>query len=210
MRMTYTCLRRIGQPYKNLVLVRIMESVGVLLIIHPSPRQCCLERIRAQFLWLCMRKKLEFVKSYKYLGLTVTSGNSISFSNLKPLIKFRQSVNTILNVRLQPSEPVLLKLLYTMCVPHLTYACETLDYTSSQMNQLNVALNDSLRKIFSYNRWESIRFLRMTFGYPSVTDIFFKRSASFLKQIPMTGNRTLIFLSKLWTVGPFRFYFRFY
>ena len=139
--------------------------------------------------------ELEFVDSYKYLGVTVMSGSSISFSNLKPLIKFRQSVNTILNVPAQPSEPVLLELLYTMCVPHLTYACETLNYSSAQINSLNVALNDSLRRIFTYNRWESVRFLRMTFGYPSITDIFRKRTAYFLKQMPSTGNNTLIYLT---------------
>ena len=142
-------------------------------------------------------KELDFVDSYKYLGVTLMAGTSISFSHLNPLIKFKRSVNSILNVNMRPSEPVLLQLLYTMCVPILTYASEAISYSSSQMNSLNVALNDCIRNVFTYNRWESVRYLRMSFGYPSLTDIFHKRTALFLKQIPLTQNNVLQFLASL-------------
>ena len=49
---------------------------------------------------------------------------------------------------------------YSICVPHLTYSCEIISYTSRQMQPLNVAMNDSIRRIFGYNRWESVRHLR--------------------------------------------------
>ena len=142
-------------------------------------------------------KELDFVDSYKYLGVTVTAGPLICFSNYNPLVKFKRSVNSIVNVNMQPSEPVLLQLLYTMCVPILTYACEAINYSTAQMHSLNVALNDSIRSIFTYNRWESVRYLRISFGYPSFTDIFQKRTALFLKQIPLTQNNVLQFLAAL-------------
>ena len=135
--------------------------------------------------------KLEFVDQYKYLGVTVVAGNTIKFSSLKPLIKFKRSANTILNVRFKPSENVLMKLLYTMCVPILIYACDAIEYSSSQMHSLTVALNDCIRCIFTYNRWESVRYLRMSFGYPSLTKIFNRRAASFRERIPMIRNETL-------------------
>ena len=92
------------------------------------------------------------------------------------------------------SEIVSMKLLYTMCVPNLTYACEALNYTVAQFQPLNVAINDSLRKIFGYNRWESVCYLRQLLGYPSLTDIFHSRLQKFKNWMPFFGNTTLTFL----------------
>ena len=138
---------------------------------------------------------LEYVHEYKYLGVTVVAGSKFTTSNLKPLIKFRSSANTILNTRL--SEHVQLKLLYSMCVPNVTYASEVLQYSSKQMHMINVALNDCLRRIFSYNRWESVRFLRLSSGYPSITDIFHQRSRRFNARLSSIRNDTLRFLKGL-------------
>ena len=138
---------------------------------------------------------LEIVDSYKYLGVTVVAGKVFSTSFTKPLIKFRSSANTILNVRCRPSEQVQMKLLYSICVPNLTYASEVCNYTPSQIRPITVALNDSIRRIFSYQRWESIRFLRLSFGYPSVTDIFYKRSQRFYTRLSKMRNDTLNYLN---------------
>ena len=124
-------------------------------------------------------KDLDVVKEYRYLGVTVVGGETISFSTLRPLMRFRCSANTILNAPTTSSEIVSMKLLYTICVPNLTYACEALNYTVAQFQPLNVAINDSLRKIFGYNRWESVRYLRQLLGYPSLTDIFHSRLQKF-------------------------------
>ena len=125
------------------------------------------------------------------------AGSKFTTSNLKPLIKFRSSANTILNTRNRLSEQVQLKLLYSMCVPNVTYAAEVLQYSSKQMHMINVALNDCLRRIFSYNRWESVRFLRLSSGYPSITDIFHQRSCRFNAQLSSIRNDTLRFLKGL-------------
>ena len=136
-------------------------------------------------------KTLEFVHEYKYLGIVVTDGKKFSVSHVKPLIKFRSAANTVLNVHRQPSEHVLMKLLFTVCVPIVTYSCEADLYTAKQKNAFNIALNDAIRRIFSYNRWESVRFLRLLMGYPSFTDICYRRGANFLRNIPLLGNPTL-------------------
>ena len=67
---------------------------------------------------------------------------------------------------------VLLKMLYAACVPNLTYSCEAICYNSRQFGAMDVALNDAIRRIFGYDRWESVRHLRSTHGYPSLTEIF--------------------------------------
>ena len=140
---------------------------------------------------------LDYVRDYKYLGVNVVAGSTFSTSHLKPLIKFRSSANTVLNIHKRPSEQVMLKLLYSMCIPNMTYASDVLQYSSKQMQSMNVALNDCFRRIFGYNRWESVRFLRLSFGYPSLTDTFHKQSRRFEARLPSLRNDTLQFLSTL-------------
>ena len=136
-------------------------------------------------------KKLDAVTEYKYLGVKVEAGASFSISLSRPLIRFRSSANTILNAPYASSEPVLMKLLYAICIPHLTYASEVMTFSSRQVNPLTVAHNDCIRRIFGYNRWESVRFLRLSLGYPSLIDIFWSRRRKFHARLPSLGNDTL-------------------
>ena len=140
---------------------------------------------------------LDFAIEYNYLGVIVTAGKTFSTSHLKPLIRFRSAANTVLNIQRKPSEIVLMKLLYSSCVPTMTYACEAVGYTTKQINSLNVALNNCIRRIFSYNRWESVRYLGLSMGYPSYTDILNRRHTNFMENIPLVGNSTLLSLSNL-------------
>ena len=60
-----------------------------------------------------------------------------------------------------------------------------------------VALNDCIRKVLGYNRWESTRELRRSLGYESITEIFAKRNTRFLNGLFRTGNSVLIRLKSL-------------
>ena len=66
-----------------------------------------------------------------------------------------------------------------------------------EKESLHVALNDAIRRIFSYHRWESIKTLRESFGYQSITEIFAKRKAKFEALLPSIGNQTLVALSNI-------------
>ena len=79
----------------------------------------------------------------------------------------------------------------------MTYAFEVVPYSAGQIQSLNVALNDCIRRIFGYNRWESVRFLRMNMGYPSITDIFNWRRKNCIDNIPRIRNPTLLALESL-------------
>ena len=117
-------------------------------------------------------KDLESVEQCKYLGVTIFAGRSFTVSETKFLRNFQCSVNTLLSVRQRSSEQVLMKLLYAICVPTLTYACDAFTYSNKQINLMNIALNDSIRRIFTYNRWESVSYLRIMFGFPSLSETF--------------------------------------
>ena len=142
-------------------------------------------------------KELHLVDQYKYLGVSIVAGKNFSTCNLRSLIRFRSSANSILNAPHSSSEPVMLKLLFSFCVPHLTYASDVISYSARQMQPMNVALNDCIRRIFGYNRWESVRFLWLSFGYPSVTDLFFTRSRRFYAKLSGISNSTLKQLAQM-------------
>ena len=63
-------------------------------------------------------------------------------------------------------------LLYTNCIPILSYACSVKEYSATEMSNCNVAINNVFRKIFGFTRWESIRVLRQEFGLKSIYEIF--------------------------------------
>ena len=143
------------------------------------------------------RKPLSFVSEWKYLGVTLVTENGFYCSATGPRSSFYRSSNSILRVLKKPSEQVLLYLLYSICVPNITYACEVVSYSYKEKNSLHVAVNDAVRRIFSYNRWESIKVLRNSFGYLSVTEIFTKRKTCFDQNLCRVGNSLLIKLSQI-------------
>ena len=56
-------------------------------------------------------------------------------------------------------------------------------YSASGMRDCNTAVNDAIRKVFKFNRWESIRTLRECFGLKSSYEIFANTRIKFLENI---------------------------
>ena len=131
---------------------------------------------------------IEFVPSWKYLGCTVVSGPALSFSTSNELGAFYASSNSILRSIKKPNEIVLMKLLYNNCVPNLNYCAEVKKLSARDMNKCNVALNDCIRKISTYNRWESTCSLRQELRYPNVYEIFAARKSKFLRNNARSSN----------------------
>ena len=76
-------------------------------------------------------------------------------------------------------------------------ASDVISFHYKEMESLHVAVNDAIRKIISYNKWESIKTLRESLGYLSVTEIFANQKRSFENKLSHIGNSTLSFLFKL-------------
>ena len=57
--------------------------------------------------------------------------------------------------------------------------CCSIKVSNHQSIQCNTALNDALRMIFGFNRWESVRNLSEAAGYKSLTDLFAKAKKKF-------------------------------
>ena len=80
---------------------------------------------------------------------------------------------------------------------HLTHVCDAVTYSSKQLQSSTVAVNDCMRNFFGFNRWESMQFLRLSFCYPEVIDIFASRVLTFFAKLPIIGYPTLKKLSEL-------------
>ena len=123
---------------------------------------------------------IEYVSEWGYLGTTIVGGRSFTFSSRQDLSKFFRAANSVLNVLSGAHEHTLISLLYSNCVPILTYGCGIKEYPAREMTDCNVAMNHVLRKIFGFTRWESIRYLRECFGFESLYVIFKKSQEKFL------------------------------
>ena len=134
---------------------------------------------------------IDVVQKWKYLGVTVLSGDNFICSSDEDLKGFFRASNSVLNVNGKPNVDILMEILYSVCVPKLLYACEVKDLTNNEMLKLNTAVNDAIRKIFNFSRRESTREIRMRYGHDSISEIFHRRSNRFIRNVPRLRNHTL-------------------
>ena len=125
------------------------------------------------------------------------SGDKFRLSVVEDLRGFFGSVNSILSCIQKPKEHVLMQLLYSNCVPKLTFGAPVKELNSSEMNQYNVAFNTAVRRIFGFQRWQSIRQLREVYGFDSIEMLFVKARKRFYAGMVAHDNETLMFLSAL-------------
>ena len=103
--------------------------------------------------------QLPWVDKVEYLGVTLLSAKSFQI-DLSPIRrKFFTSTNSILSKCSSTSDIVKLHLLESHCLPILLYASESLNLPNQQLTELNSWWNSVYRKIFNYNKWESVRSL---------------------------------------------------
>ena len=139
-------------------------------------------------LLLLNEQPVEYVTQWKYLGCLISAGKNLLFSCRNDLTAFRRSANSVVTSLRRPSEPVLMKLLYSFSIPILTYACEVKYFSCSEMLDCHIAINDSIRRIFSFNRWESVRHLRESLGYRDIYHIFSIRKKRLMYKLASLSN----------------------
>ena len=131
---------------------------------------------------------MEFVQKWRYLGVTLMSGKRLGFSARPDITNFYRASNSVLAALKGAHEHVSLSLVYSNCVPILTYACAVKQYTSSDMSDCNVAINNACRRIFGFKQWQSIRVLREIFDFKSLYIIFKETQDKFLYNCRLHAN----------------------
>ena len=89
------------------------------------------------------------------------------------------------------NELIQLQLQESYCLPILTYAFPGLCVNSSQIRELNVCWNSVYRKIFHYNRWESVKCCINGLGRMDLVHILAFQALKFWKSLMQSTNRTL-------------------
>ena len=140
---------------------------------------------------------IEYVKKCKYLGFYLVSHDSFKISVQEDLRGFFASVNSILTCLQRPRENVLIQLLYSNCVPKLTYGAAIKDLSGTEKNQCNVAVNNAIRRIFGFRLWQSIRQLREFYDFKSIEEMFTIARKRFLDSLMFHRNDILRFLSQI-------------
>ena len=87
-----------------------------------------------------------------------------------------------------------MQLLYSNCVPKLTYGAAVKDLSAAEKHKYNVAVNNAVRRIFGFWHWQSIRQLREVYKYDSIEIVFAKARKRFLTSIANHSNKILRFL----------------
>ena len=100
---------------------------------------------------------INWVDRIKYLGVTIISAKVFSLDFSETRRKFYMSVNGILSKCKHVSDIVKLELMEKHCLPILTYSIECIKPTKIQLLELNSWWNSVYRKIFGYNKWESVK-----------------------------------------------------
>ena len=142
-------------------------------------------------------ENIDIVSELKYLGTTLVSGDCLNFTARYDIVNFFRATNAITSVLNEAHEHTMLYLIYSNCVPILTYASNVKLLSSDEMLQCNKALNDALRKVFGFRDWRSIRVLREIFKFKSITDIFCKNQRRFHENCISHLNPVVTALSKI-------------
>ena len=145
----------------------------------------------------------------KYLGVTLLSGKHFNIDLSEIRRKFFVSCNLILSKCSYVSEPAKLKLVEAHCLPILLYAIESLNLSRVDLAEINSWWNSVYRKIFNFNKWESVKQLICLLGRLDVLHLENIRRIHFIKKMlaSCTGvNNTVKFiLTKYIPNGEFTF-----
>ena len=102
-------------------------------------------------------ENLTWVKEIKYLGVVMHSKNGLRVNTNYNCRKSLCSSFSILQKCGRLSEPVLCKIILTKCLPILTYGLECFNLLNSQRQQITMAFNTVIRKIFKLSKHTSVR-----------------------------------------------------
>ena len=86
---------------------------------------------------------------------------------------------------------------HTNCIPIISYASAVREFSANDMRRCHVAVNNVIRRIFSFAVWQSVRDLPISHGYKSVYEIFAVTKSKFLSNVSSSSNSIVRHLSSI-------------
>jgi hypothetical protein len=127
--------------------------------------------------------QLSWVTEFKYLGMHFIAHKGLVVNVMPIKCKFYAALNSILCKCKYAAEPVKLQLIKSFCLPLLTYCVGAVELKKKALVCLSVCWNDAFRKIFSYNRSESVKELMVCCGELDFLHIYDMARFKFLKSV---------------------------
>ena len=98
-------------------------------------------------------------RQIQILGVWLCSNNNYKVDFSETSRKFFASDNYVLSNCKYTSEMCKLKLVETSCLPIITYALESFNLKETELKEINSWWNSVYRKIFNFQKWESVKLL---------------------------------------------------
>ena len=128
--------------------------------------------------------EIEWVTSWKYLGVDLKSHHSFDCAIDGKLSSFYKCLNAIVRIEGRSNELVMLQLLESHCLPILTYAIEVIHVSDHDTRRkMRVAYNAIFRRIFSYRYYESVRELQAFLNRLTWEELIEKRQSKFCQKL---------------------------
>jgi len=109
---------------------------------------------------------------------------------------FYAACNSIFMHGADVDELALLSLQESYSVPVLMYAMPALSLKSKQLDELNVCWNNVIRRIFNYNKWESVESVLFHINRLNITHLIMMRKINFYRRL-QNGILHNVFMSFL-------------
>ena len=136
---------------------------------------------------------IDWVKQWKYLGVTLIQGPRFGCCIDDAVRKFYRAANSILRVDGQSNDLVMLSLLETHCVPVLSYDIEVIHVADKKkLAKMRVAYNSIFRKLFCYSWRESVTNLQHSLGRPTWEELVLKRKTQFTANLASFPTDSLV------------------
>src|SRR3989442_140361 len=132
--------------------------------------------------------QLPWADKIEYLGVTILRAMSFQIDLTTIRRKFFTPTNSILSKCTYTSDFVKVYLLESHCLPILLYATERLNLPKLQLSELNSWWNSVYRKIFNYNKWESVKSLISFSGRLDLHHIVNLRTLNFIIKMNQSSN----------------------
>jgi len=112
---------------------------------------------------------------------------------------FYSACNSIFAHGTAVDELALLALQESCSLPVLIYAAPALSLSSRQIDEMNVCWNNVIRRLFKYNKWESVKAVLLGLGRLNIRHLIMTRKINFYRRCFMSDNNVLrtVFMSVL-------------
>lgn len=139
--------------------------------------------------------------SVKYLGVTFLSGLHLKCDVDCITRKFYAASNCIFGSSVGLDDILQLNLQTVYSLPVLQYATAAINLSNNELKMLNACWNSVFRKIFKYNRWESVNELIDCLGRVNFSHLWYLSVVKLVKSMLLSSNIVIVRTAQLFCYG---------